>query len=204
MTLLTQALIEFSDAHHLGLRDTYAWHQFVWKAFPGRADDPRDFLTRLDRREHDGVFRLLILSPQRPERPDGWPVDETAWQTREIAPAFLAHRFFRFELRANPTRRDHASRKRLPLRNEDELRAWLSRKAEQSGFAVDNDSLRVDVEGREWFRIEKQGRSGFHHAVNFVGMLQVTDTPQFQTAWCKGMGSAKAFGFGLMALVPMS
>ena len=48
MTYLTQITLDFATAAKLQLRDTYDWHQAVWKAFPGRDGAPRDFLTRLD------------------------------------------------------------------------------------------------------------------------------------------------------------
>ena len=64
MTHLTQVTLDFATAARLRLRDCYDWHQAIWKAFPGRDGQQRDFLTRLDRRR-DG-FRLLIVSPVEP------------------------------------------------------------------------------------------------------------------------------------------
>ena len=101
------------------------------------------------------------------------------------------------------TNRDSASRKRLPLRTTPEQIDWLKRKAMQSGFAVVEESLRIMPEGREWFRVEKRGQNGVHHAVEFEGVLTVTDQALFETAFAKGLGSAKGFGFGLLALVPL-
>ena len=67
MSHLTQGFLDFGTAARLGLRDVYDWHQLVWQAFPGKDGQPRQFLTRLDRQERDGCFRLLILSPE-PEK----------------------------------------------------------------------------------------------------------------------------------------
>ena len=204
MSFLTQGFLDYETAARLRLRDVYAWHQLVWRAFPGRDGETRDFLTRLEHRDRERRFRLLIVSPRPPVRPEVWPDDPEAWQTREIKPAFLAHRRYRFQLRANPTKRDNASRKRVPLRLPEEQRAWLKRKGEQSGFVVDESSLRIIPEGREWFRIEKQERTGIHHAVEFEGILAVVDPAAFQAAFARGIGSAKGFGFGLLALVPLA
>lgn len=205
MSYLTQALLDLDMAERMKLCDVYDWHQLVWQAFPGRDGQKRDFLTRLDRRERDGVFRLLILSPCPPIRPNPWPAgDDEAWRTREIGPGFLTHEHYRFQLRANPTKRDNSTRKRVPLRTDDALRVWLERKAAAAGFAVDPGSLRIMQEGREWFRIEARGRSGFHHAVEFEGILSVTDRKAFGEAFVHGIGSAKAFGFGLLTLVPIA
>ncbi len=204
MSYLTQAFLDFEDAARLRLRDVYDWHQLVWRAFPGADGQPRDHLTRLDRRERERQFRLLMVSARPPARPPEWPADPEAWQTREIKAAFLARDRYRFQLRANPTKRENQSRKRVPLRTPAEQLAWLRRKGEQSGFAVDEDSLRIVPEGRAWFRIEKAQRSGVHHAVEFEGVLRVTDRAAFEAAFARGIGSAKAFGFGLLALVPIA
>lgn len=203
MSFLTQAYLDYDTAARRGLRDVYDWHQLAWCAFPGRDGQPRDFLTRLDRCEREGRFRLLILSAQVPSRPADWPAGADAWQTREIGGSFLSHGRYRFQLRANPTKRENASRKRLPLRSVKEQVAWLMRKAAQGGFSVDAATLRISPSKREWFRVEKRGQGGVHHAVEFEGVLCVTDAALFRDAFTKGIGSAKGFGFGLLALVPV-
>jgi CRISPR system Cascade subunit CasE len=203
MSFLTQAYLDYEVAGRMRLTDVYDWHQLVWRAFPGLDGQRRDYLTRLERRERERRFRLLILSPRPPQRPADWPSELEAWQTREVKPSFLAYRRYRFQLRANPTKRENKTRKRVALRTDEEHVEWLKRKAEQAGFLVDEDALRAIPEGREWFRIEKANKSGFHHAVEFEGVLTVTDAAAFQTAFEKGIGSAKAFGFGLLALVPV-
>lgn len=203
MSFLTQAFLDYETAARKKLRDVYDWHQLVWQAFPDLDGRPRDFLTRLDRRERERQFRLMIVSAQLPVRPADWPDAPDAWQTLAITPSFLNHRQYRFQLRANPTKRNNASRKRLPLRTPQEQIDWLKRKAQQSGFAVDCETLRIIPEGREWFRVEKRKQSGFHHAVEFDGILTVTDLEAFQTAFAKGIGSAKGFGFGLLMIAPI-
>lgn len=203
MRYLTQAVIGMDQAARMGLHDLYDWHQLSWRAFPGKDGARRDFLTRLDRRERDHAFRLLILSPGPPTRPQAWPDEEGAWQVREINKAFFGHDRYRFQLRANPTRRDNATRKRIPLKTDEELAGWLRRKAEAGGFLVADETLRMIRLGREWFRIDGRSREGIHHAVEYDGVLGVTDRAKFAEAFAKGIGSAKAFGFGLLALVPL-
>ena len=68
MTYLTQVTVDFATAAKLRLRDNYDWHKAVWRAFPGRDGERRDFLTRLDQRREG--FRLLIVAPMQPLRPD--------------------------------------------------------------------------------------------------------------------------------------
>ena len=83
-SFLTQALLDYATAARLRLRDIYDWHQAAWKAFPGRDGRQRDFLTRLDRLEEQEQFRLLIVSPVEPIRPDWCPADPEAWKTKPI------------------------------------------------------------------------------------------------------------------------
>ena len=93
--------------------------------------------------------------------------------------------------------------KRVPLREDAELLDWLRRKAETSSFTVDEASLKIVREGREWFGIEKRSQNGVHHSVDFSGILKINDRACFTEHYPKGIGSAKSFGFGLLMLAPL-
>ena len=206
---LTQILVSYEDAVRLlRIRDTYDWHQRVWQAFGGRDEQPRDFLVRVDRKED--AYRILILSRSIPAKPDWCPTD--CFGTKEIPDSFFAHHHYRFSLLANPTKKlrvdnPDGSRKkngrRVPVTQRGELIGWLQRKAEAGGFALNADSLRTIPRGREFFH--KDGVShGTHSAVEFQGELTVIDPAQFRAIVAAGIGSAKAFGFGLLVLAPIS
>ena len=92
--------------------------------------------------------------------------------------------------------------KRIPLTRREDLLAWLKRKAEAGGFAVDLDAVRTIPRGREYFF--KPGARGVHYATEFQGALQVTDAARFRETFARGLGSGKAFGFGLLVLAPLS
>ncbi len=199
---LTQALIPYDAAARLKLFDAYDWHQFVWRVFPGREQESRDFLTRLERHERESRFRLIILSASPPQQPESVTDSAIVWQSKKVTDLFLNHTAYRFQLRGNPTKRDHKTRKRMPLLMQEEQRAWLDRKAQQSGFRVLAESLRILPEGRQRFRDRAQKKAGLHHAVEFQGILVVEHRDRFREAFMRGIGPAKAFGFGLLALVP--
>jgi CRISPR system Cascade subunit CasE len=208
MTYLTQVKLDFATAARLGLRESYSWHQAVWLAFPGRRDSPRDFLTRLDRRQ-DG-FQLLIVSPVQPVRPKWCPVDEGSWKTKAIPDSYFTRTRYAFQLSVNPTKKvvklnsDGSKAKngrRVPLRSREELISWIFRKGAQGGFALNEGTLRTYSRGREYF--QKQGISGLHSAVEFEGVLAVTDPALFHQTFTRGIGSAKAFGFGLLVIAPI-
>lgn len=205
---LTQILVSYEDAVRLlRIRDTYDWHQRVWQAFAGRDGQPRDFLIRVDRKEE--AYRVLILSPTVPTKPDWCPT--ACFGTKPIPDEFLAYARYRFSLLANPTRKVRSNAtgertkngRRLALTERADLVAWLQRKGEAGGFAVNPETLRTVPRGREFFH--KDARShGSHSAVEFQGELTVNDPLRFRAAVAAGIGSAKAFGFGLLVLAPVA
>ncbi len=219
--ILTQAHIPYETTvrpwKSNGFRDSYAWHQRIWEAFPGQAKAERDFLTRLD--DTGRGFRLLILSPEPPTRPDWCPSD--LWQSKTITPDFFQHPSYHFSLLANPTvklvvRDENGNKKkngkRVPLIHRDDrlidgknvpgLETWLDRKADLHGFALQpGQSLKINPRPLQQFI--KKGSLGKHAATEFSGILKVTDPEKFLEAATKGIGSAKAFGFGLLCLSPL-
>lgn len=194
MRYLSQAMLPHTAALQARLTDGYAWHTAIWQAFPGRPDDARDFLFRTDSLE--GGFRVLLLSEHKP-----LPTEGFAWQTKAVSDAFLQHAAYRFQLKANPTMRRSEDHRRLAIDDETNLRAWLVRKAEAAGCAVDSDTLEVGAAMDETF--VKDGRRGKHVAVDFAGLLHVTDREHFIQTFHTGIGSAKGFGYGLLMLQPI-
>jgi CRISPR system Cascade subunit CasE len=123
----------------------------------------------------------------------------------------------RFRLRANPTRRV-SSRceserdprfygRRVELYREEDQIAWLGRKAEAHGFRllavkVNRDVLNLNtipeskIKGR---RSDTEKPVTFGSAL-FEGRLAVTDADRLREALAQGIGSGKAYGFGLLSI----
>ena len=182
---------------------------------------PPDFLTRLD--VQDRGFQVLILSAVGPVKPDWCPTDQ--WETKPIPERFWSHGRYAFQLRANPTKRiaDPAKPKvvgpdgrinrnrnarRVALLRREDLVAWLQRKAEAGGFRVNLDTLRTHPARRELFRKPGKGHaahamSGVVQGVEFRGVLDIADRERFLRTVRSGVGSAKAFGFGLLVITPV-
>lgn len=205
---LTQILVPYEDAVRLlRIRDTYDWHQRVWQAFSGRDGQPRNFLIRVDRKEES--YRVLILSPSIPTKPDWCPT--ACFGTKPIPEDFFGHSRYRFSLLANPTRKVRSNAagertkngRRLAIADRDGQVAWLQQKASSGGFSVDPKRLRSIPRGREYFH-KNRHTHGAHSAVEFQGELAVEDPVLFRTTVAAGVGSAKAFGFGLLVLAPLS
>ncbi len=195
MKYLTRITLGRSQAACLNIADSYAWHRRLWEAFPGRDGESRDFLFRTDDIGRD--LRVFLLSETAPV-PPVWG----HWEPRRIADSFLDHEAYRFQLRANPTMRRGSDGRRLAIYAEDRLREWILRKARQGGFDVQPESLVVGAPLDEYFF--KNGRRGKHVSVDFQGLLTVENRRAFAAAFQAGIGAAKAFGFGLLMLQPVS
>lgn len=130
-----------------------------------------------------------------------------------------------FRLHANPTKRVGKSdaradekykpseiekiRRRVELRTDEEKIGWLVRKGEDAGFrladaritkAVENAAVRSSTKmfGR------RGGRKMTFGAALFEGVLIVVDVGKFREALQTGIGSGKAYGFGLLSVAPVS
>ena len=207
---LTRALVPYEIAARWhkdgGFSDSYAWHKRAWECFPGRRAADRDFLTRLD--DTGSGFRLLILSACGPRKPDWCP--DACWETKQVAESFFGHKRYSFSLLANPTVKKAAPRdgegkrrgaRREPISRREDLVAWLERKGRQHGFRADTPTLRTVPRPRQGF--VKNGKVGTLTATEFSGTLEVTDAPAFAQAFVSGVGSGKAFGFGMLCLAPL-
>ena len=228
MSWLAHMEIDAEIARTEKIWDSYAWHKRLWEGcFPDAPNAKRDFLTRIDQLE--GAYRIWILAKRKPVRAT-WCPDE-GFSIKEIAPSFLSHRYYAFDLRANPVKtivqrgpngetllRANGKRmngKRVPVVKPKELRVWLERKGRArcrdqdtgldvpGGFRiVDEKPLEISPMVENHFR--KKGQSGYHGGVQFRGTLEVTDPKEFVETYHSGIGSAKSFSFGLLLLAPIN
>ena len=225
MNWLTRIDLNAETTRQEGIKDSYDWHKKLWVCFPDTPEAKRDFLTRVDIIE--GAFRVWILAERKPLRPPWCSVGD--FQVKKIASSFLSHRYYAFDLIANPTKcivqRDkNGSRKRqgkrIPLVKESDLRTWLERK----GYVRCRDPITgEDVPGgfrlavgkpleirpmlehhfRKMPRDANKKQVAYHGGVQFRGVLEVTDRNYFIETYKTGIGSAKSFGFGLLLLAPI-
>jgi len=228
MNWLACLYVDAETAHAVGIIDSYTWHKRIWEGcFSGSPDASRDFLMRIDQIE--GAFRLWVLSHRKPALPR-WCSPES-FAIKKISPSFLTHRYYAFDLRANPVKAivqrapdgkslkradgKRKSGKRVPLVKREELHAWLVRKGEvrcrdqktgldvPGGFRIVKDKpLEISPMVESHFR--KKGQAGYHGGVQFRGILEVTDRGRFIETYQSGIGSAKSFGFGLLLLAPIN
>lgn len=122
---------------------------------------------------------------------------------KRFEPDFQKGDSFIFRIMANPTMRRKAGSyagKRVELRLIEEHVAWLGRKGQIGGF----DVISVDAKDLGKIRSIKHENGKkltiTHQAVLFQGLLQVSEGHLLMNSLINGIGSAKAFGFGLISL----
>ncbi len=81
---------------------------------------------------------------------------------------------------------------------EEAGQTWLQARAEKNGFSFANTE--ICVEGYHQHRAAKRGRENTirYSTLDFTGLLTVENEELFRAVLMSGIGSAKAFGCGLM------
>lgn len=189
----------------------YEMHRTLMRAF---ADDLKTgeerVLFRLDQ-GRTGALTLLVQSWTLPDwsclalpefRGYLLPVGEPNPAVKAFDLDLAQGQVLAFRLRANPTARRtfDDKKRRVGIYDEDDQFAWLERKGNLGGFRVlsARTTDTQDVGGKV-----KDG--GDSHklkllAVQFDGLLEVTDPERLHQTVRQGIGSGKGFGFGLLSL----
>ena len=105
-----------------------------------------------------------------------------------------------FKLVANPVK--EMNNKKVGIYDSAELVSWLVRKAEANGFKVDVNTLRVSPVAKVEFGRHQGEPKVVITRVTFEGILTVTDKDSFIGALTQGIGRAKAYGCGLLTIIP--
>ena len=205
----------------------YEMHRTLMNSYPfPRVEHRCDLLFRVEP-ARSGPPVMLVQTRDEPGEwpglPDGYVLGPA--ESKPLDLRVTASQRLRFRLRANPTKRVAANNqrlgavmagKRVGLTTEAEQLRWLLHKGEIGGFKIPGEW--VDAKHPETgdpiqlanFRVDTvpEGRSpngkpdhgGAFLAVRFDGVLVVTDPESFKTTVATGIGSGKAFGFGLLSV----
>lgn len=189
-------------------------------AKPKDANQPKtaDVLFRVD--TTDNGPDILIQSAHRPD----WSALELAPrslravnspnanpETKEYEPQFALGQRLAFRLLTRPSYRKSGDfglkstgkRKpgpRLDCRDDTERIRWLRRKGERHGFLLESASLTLFSFPAIKSKRQREEKGGSFAAVQFDGVLVVTDPEKLKDAVRTGIGPQKAFGFGLLSL----
>lgn len=215
------------------LADCQRMHCRLLRAFPQTNGPARQDFGLLYRIEVDGACATVLVQskaqPDWSELPTGYLAASARSKPLNGAYEFRDGDRLRFRLQANPTRKvdtksgpdgKRRNGRREAVLTEEKQLAWLERKGEMGGFEL----LQVRaspgigagpqraVPAAE--TIEDEKLTGKHAAkegkktmtfgsVRFDGELRVTDADRFRQTLVEGIGSGKAYGFGLLSVAPL-
>jgi CRISPR system Cascade subunit CasE len=192
----------------LRIVDLYSLHRVVYSLY----DDVRES-DQKNASEASGILfadqggdfngrRILMLA----NRPPADCIDGQYGRVemKAIPANFLNQAGYRFKVIVNPTRRDSATRKLIPVKGREAIAEWFAHRAPQSwGFSLLPERLQVDKVDVLRFK-DKAQRSVTICQAHVQGQLLITDQMQFRNSFMRGIGRARAFGCGLLQIVPLN
>lgn len=177
----------------------YELHRMIWKLFPDRPDDSRDFLFRIENYGKPGPQLIYLQSQVQPAPANG---SLSVVDTKSFSPTLTEGQCLRFLVRANPTKRINDPNKstnqgkvRVPLIDEEEMKEWLQR---QLRDAASVKEVIISRQDRIYFR--KKNHAGKLVAAVFQGVIRVNNPEVLLNKLRDGVGPGKAFGCGMLSL----
>lgn len=223
--------VDFSQ-EHLIAKSSNEIHEASLKNVHSRRDGNQGFLYRIDSQLGCDRVMILVQSAIEPDwdyafHNAGHLLVSTP-ETAPFDPVFRQNQRLRFRILANPVRKvskkslDFTGRffdqswvgKDVPVPIVD-LAKWLERRAEPGWSATKNSeqnqfrpgfSLAEITEVQSGYVYVNKGkdrdRSRRLRSARYEGILVVTDRSNFRNTIAKGIGPGKAFGFGLLSVIP--
>jgi CRISPR system Cascade subunit CasE len=186
----------------LKITDAYSLHIAVYSLFDDirtEEEKQKSISSGILYADKGGDFhgrQILLLSNRQPNLPEHGKLE-----MKKIADSFLDYKNYRFEVVVNPTRRENLSRKIIALRTREEIAVWFIEKAPQWGFEVSPEHLEVrDIVVK---RFEKNGQTVTQGQAHLFGRLTVSNKEKFVQSFQTGIGRGRAFGCGLLQIVPI-
>lgn len=193
------------DLTHVG-----AYHSWVEDSFPEEEiqGERTRKLWRLD--TLNGHTYLLVVSKTKPDlvRLEKYGVPGSA-QTKNYD-RFLAEittgKRYRFRAVLNPVHSvsdgTHTRGKVFPEVTVSQQLAYFAKRAEPNGFLLEPGQYTVME--RKYVLLKKSGMKTVRLSqAAFEGVLQVKDAELFRHALIQGIGRKKAYGFGMMTVIPI-
>lgn len=195
MMFVSRYLLPLPAIRALRMTDTYSLHRVAYSLFEDVRKGASSGILFADKGRDRRGWTMLLLSDRRPRQPELGELD-----VRELPEAYLAFPRYRFEVLVNPVRRISATGKHEAVRGREGVTSWFLGKAPGWGFRVEEASFQVDKISVDCFRkgdaTVTLGKALVH------GILEVTDRETFARSVCHGIGRGKAFGCGLLQIVP--
>lgn len=193
------------DVKILKITDIYSLHKQVYGLFEDvRSQDEKNAsvssgILWADKGGDFNHRQVLMLSTRKPHQTPQFGEVET----RIIKPSFVHHEHYGFEITLNPSKRNKHTGKVEAIRKRDDIGSWAIERSHRSwGFEILPDHLQVTINPALQF--VKGVQTITHNSAHLKGELKVTDRSAFIESFLHGIGRGKAFGFGLLQIVPMN
>ena len=212
MNLIASVLhLDRASVKALRITDVYSLHRVVYSLYEDRRDETAKAAGHSSGilfADQGGDFhgrKILLLADRMPaERVPGVDGFHGQVQSRPITADFLQHEHYGFKVCVNPTRRDNVSGKIIPVRGREAVARWfMDRAAKNWGFHIDADRMQVNSLQVLQFA-DKAQRPVTLAQAQIQGRLNVIDRDQFCQSFSHGIGRGKAFGCGLLQIVPIA
>lgn len=208
MNMIASVLrLERRDIQALRITDLYSLHRVVYSLYPDERSDAKKATSETSGilyADQGGDIRgrnILLLANRQPN-----PCIDGRWgsvESRSIPTHFLDKDLYRFQVTINPTRRNNVSRKLVPVKGREEIAAWFTDRATASwGFQINSRHLQVDHVQVQHFKDKHQHPVTLAQA-QVQGVLKVADRERFIRSFQQGIGRGRAFGCGLLQIVPL-
>ena len=191
----------------LKVTDPYSLHRVVYGLYPdvrdeaAKAGSTASGILWADQGGDMRGRKILLLANREPAPQAQGGHGEV--QSRPIADGFLQHQRYRFKVIINPTKRENQSGKLVPVKGREAVAAWFAERAQSSwGFSPVPEHVQVDRIEVLQFKGKAQRPLTLAQA-HISGELQVLDRAQFQKSFTQGIGRGRAFGCGLLQIVPV-
>ena len=191
---LTELELDAAFCHSHRMTDAYSMHRVVYSMFPKENDPVR--ILYVDRGVIKGMRKVLLLSRIMPEIPE-----DVSASVRKISEKFFSTDRYRFEIILNPVKCDSETQKRQAVTGQLPLLNYFTGRMNQWGFKADLNHL--EVISLPSISFECNSKPYRFNRAKFRGILTVTDMELFRKTFASGIGHGKAFGFGLLQLVPI-
>lgn len=190
----------------LKITDPYELHKAIYSLFSDvrsleekQSSHPSGFLYA----DHGGDYqskKILLLSNRPPAEKIQDQYGEVV--SKPISPEFLHYDTYRFKVIVNPTWRDSTRRKLIPVKGREAIANWFIKRSQFSwGFEVVPSQLQVDHTEVLQFAAKSERLITLAQA-QVQGVLKVKDRHVFIKSFSQGIGRGRAFGCGLLQIVP--
>lgn len=200
--------LKTKDLDHLG-----AYHNWVETSYPNemKAGERSRKLWRIDQIGDD--FYLLVLSKEKPDlsKLERYGVTDSV-ETKDYNVLLDQLRVgdkLQFRVVLNPVMslsQGKASGRRgriIPLVTADQQLQFLKQRASQHGFSV--DEAEVMITGRSFEILKRKNQKPLKICkAAYGGFLTIENLDLFKEALTNGLGKKKAYGFGLLTVIPGS